>query len=148
MTMGIGIIGCGNISTTYLGLAPLFRGLQVVAVADMNMAAAQARAAEYGVDAQTVDALLANPQVGLVINLTIPDAHYAISRRAVEAGKHVYSEKPLVLTLADGVALRDLAHQGQIAQRHGGQVSCLSRDGGGSCFELRLPGARGDQPGP
>ncbi|MGL5010829.1 MAG: Gfo/Idh/MocA family protein, partial [Paracoccaceae bacterium] len=109
MTMGIGIIGCGNISTTYLGLAPLFKGLTVVSVADMNMAAATARAAEYKVQAQTVDALLANPDVGLVINLTIPDAHYAVTRRAVEAGKHVYSEKPLVLSLADGVALRDLA---------------------------------------
>ena len=107
--MGIGIIGCGNISTTYLTLAPLFKGLQVLAVADMNMDVAQARAAEYGVQAQTVEDLLANPAVDLVINLTIPDAHYAISRRIVEAGKHVYSEKPLVLSLADGVALRDLA---------------------------------------
>ncbi len=108
-TMGIGIIGCGNISTTYLGLAPLFKGLQVRAVADMNMDAARARAAEYKVQAQTVDDLLANPDVGLVINLTIPEAHYAISRRAVAAGKHVYSEKPVVLSMADGVALRDLA---------------------------------------
>jgi predicted dehydrogenase len=109
MTMGIGIIGCGNISTTYLDLAPLFRGLKVVAVADMNMAAATARAKEYGVQAQTVEALLANRDVGLVINLTIPAAHYEITRAAVEAGKHVYSEKPVVLTLAEGVALRDLA---------------------------------------
>ena len=107
--MGIGIIGCGNISTTYLTLAPLFKGLQVRAVADMNMDVARARAAEYGVQAQTVEDLLANPGIDLVINLTIPDAHYAISRRIVEAGKHVYSEKPLVLSLADGVALRDLA---------------------------------------
>ena len=107
--MGIGIIGCGNISTTYLGLAPLFKGLKVVAVADMNMDTATARAAEYGVQAQSVDDLLANPDVGLVINLTIPAAHYEITRRAVEAGKHVYSEKPVVLTLAEGVALRDLA---------------------------------------
>jgi predicted dehydrogenase len=108
-TMGIGIIGCGNISTTYLGLAPLFKGLHMVAVADMNMDTARARATEYKVMAQTVDDLLANPDVGLVINLTIPAAHYAITRRAVEAGKHVYSEKPVVLTLAEGVALRDLA---------------------------------------
>jgi predicted dehydrogenase len=115
MTMGIGIIGCGNISTTYLGLAPLFKGLQVVAVADMNMDAATARAAEYKVQAQTVEALLANPAVGLVINLTIPAAHYEITRAAVEAGKHVYSEKPVVLTLAEGVALRDLAAGGVCA---------------------------------
>jgi predicted dehydrogenase len=107
--LGLGIIGCGNISTTYLTLAPLFKGLKVLAVADMNMDVARARAQEYGVQAQTVEDLLANPAVDLVINLTIPDAHYAISKRCVEAGKHVYSEKPLVLSLADGVALRDLA---------------------------------------
>ena len=94
-TLGIGIIGCGNISTTYLGLAPLFRGLEVRAVADMNMAAAQARAAEFGVQAQSVEDLLANPALDVVINLTIPDAHFGISKAILQAGKHVYSEKPL-----------------------------------------------------
>ena len=56
-----------------------------------------------------MDDLLANKDVDVVINLTIPDAHYAVTRRILEAGKHAYSEKPLVLTLAEGVALRDLA---------------------------------------
>ncbi len=108
-TLGIGIIGCGNISTTYLRLAPVFRGLQVRAVADVNMGAAEARAAEYGVKAQSVEDLLANPDVDVVINLTIPDAHFAVSKSILQAGKHVYSEKPLVLGLEDGLALRDLA---------------------------------------
>jgi predicted dehydrogenase len=107
--MTIGIIGCGNISTTYLSLAPLFRGCKVVAVADANMEAARARGAEYGVAAQTVEALLGNPEVRLVINLTIPDAHYDVSMAAIAAGKHVYSEKPVVLTMAQGTALRDAA---------------------------------------
>ena len=53
--LGIGIIGCGNISTAYLRLAPLFKGLEVRAVADLNMEAAQARASEFGVAAQTVE---------------------------------------------------------------------------------------------
>jgi len=107
--LGIGIIGCGNISAAYLRLAPLFKGLQVRAVADVNMAAAEARAAEFGTKAQSVDDLLANREVDMVINLTIPDAHYPITRRIIEAGKHAYSEKPLVLSLEDGLALRDLA---------------------------------------
>lgn len=107
--LGIGIIGCGNISTTYLSLAPLFKGLEVRAVADVNMAAAEARATEYNVKAQSVDDLLANPDVDVVINLTIPDAHFAVTKRILEAGKHAYSEKPLVLTLDQGVELRDLA---------------------------------------
>jgi predicted dehydrogenase len=107
--LGIGIIGCGNISTTYLRLAPLFKGLEVRAVADVNMEAAKARAEEYDVKAQGVDDLLANRDVDVVINLTIPDAHFPVTRRILEAGKHAYSEKPLVLSLADGVTLRDLA---------------------------------------
>lgn len=107
--LGIGIIGCGNISTSYLRLAPLFKGLEVRAVADVNMEAARARAAEFNTKAQSVDDLLANKDVDVVINLTIPDAHYAVSKRILEAGKHAYSEKPLVLTLEQGVTLRDLA---------------------------------------
>ncbi len=107
--LGIGIIGCGNISATYLRLAPLFRGLEIRAVADMNSAAATARAAEYGIAAQSVEDLLANPAIDVVINLTIPDAHFAVSKSILDAGKHVYSEKPLTLGLQDGLALRDLA---------------------------------------
>jgi predicted dehydrogenase len=107
--LGIGIIGCGNISTAYLKLAPLLKGLEVRAVADINMDAAKTRAAEFNVKAQSVDDLLANPALDIVINLTIPDAHYPITKRILEAGKHAYSEKPLVLTLEQGTTLRDLA---------------------------------------
>ncbi len=107
--LGIGIIGCGNISTSYLRLAPLFKGLEVRSVADVNMEAAAARGAEFGVKAQSVEDLLANKDVDMVINLTIPDAHYAVTKSILEAGKHAYSEKPLVLTLEEGTTLRDLA---------------------------------------
>ncbi|MCU0831313.1 MAG: Gfo/Idh/MocA family oxidoreductase [Rhizobiaceae bacterium] len=107
--LGIGIIGCGNISTTYLGLAPLFRSLSVKAVADVSMAAAQKRAAEYGVEVASVDDLLARKDIDIVINLTVPAAHYDVTKSILEAGKHAYSEKPYVLTLAEGKALRTLA---------------------------------------
>jgi predicted dehydrogenase len=107
--LGIGIIGCGNISTTYLKFAPLFRALEVRAVADIDPAAAQAHAAEFGVRAGTVEEVMAAPDVDVIVNLTVPAAHYDVSRRAIAAGKHVYSEKPFVLTLDEGKALRDLA---------------------------------------
>ena len=107
--LGIGIIGCGNISTTYLKFAPLFRALEVRAVADIDAAAAEARAAEFGVRAGTVADVMAARDVDVIVNLTVPAAHYEVSRRALEAGKHVYSEKPFVLTLDEGKALRDLA---------------------------------------
>jgi predicted dehydrogenase len=107
--LGLGIIGCGNISTSYLRLAPLFKGLEVRGVADMNMEVARARAAEFNTTAQSVDDLLANGDIDIIINLTIPEAHYPITKRILEAGKHAYSEKPLVLTLEQGETLRALA---------------------------------------
>lgn len=107
--LGVGIIGCGNISTTYFSLAPLFKGLNVLACSDLNMNAAELRAQEYGVKAQTIEDLLANDELDIIVNLTIPDAHYSVSRRILEAGKHVYSEKPLVLSLEEGEDLRRIA---------------------------------------
>lgn len=107
--LGVGIIGCGNISTTYFSLAPLFKGLKVLACSDLNMNAAELRAEEYGVKAQTIEDLLANDELDIIVNLTIPDAHFAVSKRILEAGKHVYSEKPLVLSLGQGEDLRRIA---------------------------------------
>lgn len=107
--LGVGIIGCGHISMTYFKLAPLFKGIEIRACADINPEASALRAQEYGVRAQTIDELLSNPEIDIVVNLTIPDAHFPVSKRILEAGKHVYSEKPLVLTLAQGEELRALA---------------------------------------
>ncbi|HEX3476526.1 MAG TPA: Gfo/Idh/MocA family oxidoreductase [Kofleriaceae bacterium] len=108
-TLGLGIVGCGNISTTYFALAPLFRGVEVKACADLVPAAAEARAKQHGVRAQTVDGLLDADDVDIVVNLTVPAAHHAVSRRALDAGKHVYSEKPFVLALEDGLDLKQRA---------------------------------------
>lgn len=107
--LGVGIIGCGNISTTYLKFAPIFKSLELKAVADINMDAARARAAEYNLRAETVDDLLRAGDVDVIVNLTIPAVHYEVSTRILKAGKHAYSEKPVVLTLDEGKALRDLA---------------------------------------
>ncbi|MEM8655798.1 MAG: Gfo/Idh/MocA family oxidoreductase [Pseudomonadota bacterium] len=106
---GIGIIGCGNISTAYLRLAPLFKGLEVRAVADVNPAAAQAQAKAFDVRADTVDGLLRADDIDIVLNLTIPDAHFEVTRSILDAGKHAYSEKPIVLSQEQGEVLRDLA---------------------------------------
>lgn len=106
---GVGIIGCGNISGAYFRLIPIFRNLRVVACADIKPVAAKARGEEFGVEAQEIEALLANPAVDVVVNLTVPEAHYPVSKAALEAGKHVYSEKPFVLTLEQGEDLRRIA---------------------------------------
>lgn len=107
--LGVGIIGAGNISAAYLRLGPMFKSLKMVAIADINMDTAHARAAEFGVRADTVDDMLKAADVDVIVNLTIPDVHYAVTKSILEAGKHAYSEKPLVLTLAEGEDLRALA---------------------------------------
>ncbi|MDR6818594.1 putative dehydrogenase [Neorhizobium sp. 2083] len=109
--LGVGIMGCGNISTTYFKLSPLFKGLKVLACADINEQAAEMRAEEYGVKAQSIEHLLANDELDVIVNLTIPAAHFAVSKAILEAGKHVYSEKPLVITLEEGKALQALAKE-------------------------------------
>lgn len=107
--MNVGLIGCGNISAAYLRLAPNFKNIRFVAVSDMNEDAALARAKEFGIKARTVADLLASDDIDIIVNLTIPDAHYDVTRRILDAGKHAYSEKPLVLTLKQGKSLADLA---------------------------------------
>lgn len=107
--IGVGIIGCGNISAAYLRLAPMFSAFEIRAVADIDLAAARARAAEFGVRAETVADLLKAPDIGIVVNLTVPVAHFAVTRDILMSGKNVYSEKPLVLSLEEGEALRTLA---------------------------------------
>jgi predicted dehydrogenase len=108
---GVGIMGAGNISAAYLRLAPLFRNLEVRAVADILPAAAQKRAEEFGVRAQTPDELLKNPEVDVIVNLTIPATHFSVSRDILSAGKHAYSEKPFVLSVEEGIQLKALADE-------------------------------------
>jgi predicted dehydrogenase len=96
--MRIGIIGCGNIAPVYLTYLGKTAGVELVAVADLDVARAAQRAKEHGVPrACTPDELLAADDVDLIVNLTVPQAHAAVSFAALKAGKHVYSEKPLGL---------------------------------------------------
>lgn len=107
--VGIGFIGCGNISAAYLKAARGFPILDVRGVADLNKAAAEARAAEFGLKAMSVEELLADPSVEIVVNLTIPKAHVEVGLRAVAAGKHVHSEKPLGIATAEAKQLVEAA---------------------------------------
>lgn len=106
----IGIIGCGNISTAYLKATRLFDNIQVVACSDIEMERARKQAELYDVPkACTVEELLADPEVEIVINLTIPNAHAEIALQAIAAGKAVYGEKPFATKRADGKAILDAA---------------------------------------
>lgn len=107
----VGIIGCGNISQAYFNGAKLFEVLEVVACADINPEVAVAKAAENNCQAQSVAELLANPEVDLVINLTVPAVHAEVSLAALKAGKHVHCEKPLAVHLEDAKKVLDLAEE-------------------------------------
>ena len=89
MALGVGLIGCGVISGAYLKAAPGFPVLNMVACADVRPEAAEAVAAEYGLRALSVEALLADPGVDVVLNLTTPAHHASVDLAALAAGKHV-----------------------------------------------------------
>jgi predicted dehydrogenase len=103
--MRVGLVGCGNISDIYLSNAKHFRDIDFVACADLRPEAAARQAERYAIAQRDVETLIASDDVDIVLNLTIPEAHATISQAAIEAGKHVYTEKPLATRLADGVAL-------------------------------------------
>lgn len=92
------MIGCGAISGQYLETAARLDAITITAVADLRAERAEAAQARYGPRAMSVDALLADPEVDLVLNLTLPAAHADVSLAAIAAGKPVYSEKPLAAT--------------------------------------------------
>lgn len=108
--VGVGIVGCGNVSGVYVRADARFDCIKLVACADLDLERARARAAEHGrARVCTVDQLLDDPAVRIVVNLTTPQAHFAVTRAALEAGKCVYVEKPLALTRDEGRELLALA---------------------------------------
>ena len=106
----VGIIGCGVISAAYLKNSKLFDAFEIIAVADARPEAAQSRATEYDVPkACSVEELLADPEVEIVINLTPHRAHGEVGIAVLEAGKSVYNEKPLSVYREDGKKMLELA---------------------------------------
>lgn len=140
----VGVIGCGNISSIYFkNMCGLFDILDVVACADLVPERAQAVAAAHdGVRPVTVDDLLADPQIEIVVNLTIPAAHADVARRAVEAGKSVYNEKPLALERDEAENL--LAAAEKMGVLVGGAPDTFLGAGLQTCRKLLDDGAIGE----
>jgi predicted dehydrogenase len=136
-----GIIGTGNISGIYFQNGSKFDSLEIVACADMDVERAKAKGAEHGVRGCSVEELLADPEIEFVINLTIPQAHASVCLQALEAGKHVYVEKPLAVTREEGRQVLELA------AKKGLRVGCAPDTflGGGiqTCIKLIQEGAIG-----
>jgi len=109
--IGVGLIGAGVISDQYLGNMVTFPDLDVRFVADLDLDRAKAQAEKYGVPAYgTVAELLADDRIEIVVNLTIPKVHVEVALQVLEAGKHVWSEKPFALDRESGQALLDAAN--------------------------------------
>lgn len=107
----VGVIGCGNISGIYLKNLTASPFVEVVGCADIEMERAYARSHEFGVAACTVEELLADPAIELVVNLTVPNAHAEVALAAIRAGKSVYNEKPLAVDTSDAARLLIEAEQ-------------------------------------
>lgn len=113
-TTKIGIVGVGVISGIYLeNITKLYKELEVLAVCDLIRSKAEAAAEKYGVPKiyDAMEELFADPEIDIVLNLTRPYEHYEVSRAALLAGKHVYTEKPLGATLEEGSKLAELARE-------------------------------------
>jgi predicted dehydrogenase len=101
----LGIIGAGSVVDLYMSSVGAYPDVDVRAIADRHPDRAEARASELGIRAASVDELLASSDVEAVVNLTPPGSHFAVSKSVLAAGKHLYNEKPLAMTTAQGEAI-------------------------------------------
>jgi predicted dehydrogenase len=139
----VGILGCGAISGIYLKNLTGHPAVEVVACADLDASRAQEASASFGIPLACSPAdLLALPQVDLVLNLTVPLAHYATSLAALQAGKHVYGEKPLAATVEQGSALA--AEARRLGLRVGAAPDTFLGGGLQTCRALIDQGAIGE----
>ena len=109
--MNIGIIGCGNISSVYFNAHKLYNNFKVIACADIDETVAKKSASEFDVSFQTVDQILSNPDIDIILNLTIPSAHKEIIIKTLNSGKHSFSEKPLAINFEEGREIYTLAKE-------------------------------------
>lgn len=108
----IGVVGCGDISGIYLtNITKLFKEIEITGVCDLIDERAERAVQTYGLPRKYKDMheLFADPEVDIVLNLTRPYEHHGVSMAAINAGKHVYSEKPLGATFEEGIEIRDAA---------------------------------------
>ena len=108
--MKTGIIGCGNIADIYFSNSiKYFNNFEIVACADIKPEASKHYANIYNVENLTIDQILNNEEIELIINLTIPDVHFEVSKSIIQSGKHAYSEKPLSIEFHHGKKLLELS---------------------------------------
>ena len=110
----IGLIGCGNIAETYFRAQDYFNNINFIACADKFEEATNKCAEQYKIIPLSVEEILKHDDIDIILNLTIPQAHYEVSKLALEAGKHVYSEKPMSITYEEAKNLLDIANKNNL----------------------------------
>ena len=141
-TYKVGLIGCGSISDAYIRGLEAFSWLELTALSDVDVARARAKAREHDVKGYSVEDFLADEEVDIAVNLTVPAVHAEVSLRALGAGKHVYSEKPLAITREDGEALLAAADAAKL--RLGCAPDTFLGSGVQTCRKLIDEGAIGE----
>ncbi|MBE6390293.1 MAG: Gfo/Idh/MocA family oxidoreductase [Lentisphaerae bacterium] len=109
--LNVGVIGCGMISDWYFRAAKRFKQIRIVGCADLKHVLAEKQGAEYQIPVRTPEEIYNDPQVDVILNLTPPKAHCAVLKRALEAGKHAYTEKPLGVDLDEAREVLELARE-------------------------------------
>jgi len=107
----VGLIGCGHISETYFRAEKYFNNIKIIKCADINHTNAIKCAKAYKIKALSVKDLLKDQEVEIILNLTIPKAHYQVAKQSLLNGKHVYSEKPMAINFKDGLDLVKIANK-------------------------------------
>mgnify|MGYP001282714190 FL=1 len=110
----VGLVGCGHISETYFRAQEYFNNIKIIKCADINADAAEKCAKTYDIKSSSVDEVLKDKDVEIILNLTIPKAHFEISEKALLSGKHSYSEKPLCINFDDGKKLLELSKKNNL----------------------------------
>ena len=110
MTLSIGLIGCGHISETYFRSREYFNNINITDCSDLNEKASQKCAEEYNISSKSVEEILDDKNIDVILNLTNPTSHYETIKKTLLAGKHSYCEKPISITFDEGKELIELAN--------------------------------------
>ncbi len=140
--LNVGVIGCGVISEIYMeNCTKKFRNLKLVACADILYESALRRAKQFGCKAESIEELLGDPEVDVVLNLTPPASHFNISMKILKAGKHVYTEKPMAANKTECELLLKFAKENNLYI--GNAPDCFLGAGLQTCRRLLESGAIG-----
>ena len=110
----VGLVGCGHISETYFRAQEFFNNIKIIKCADINSKTANECAKKYNIKAVSVEEIFQDKEVEIILNLTIPRAHFEISKKTLLAGKHCYSEKPLCINFEDGKKLLEISKKNNL----------------------------------